>query len=276
VNVVQAAVLGVVEGLTEFIPVSSTAHLKIVPKLLGWGDPGAAFSAVIQVGAIVAVLIYFRGDLWGFTRAWFAGLRDAGARHSQDYRMAWYVIFATVPIGIAGLVFQSAIEGSLRSLWVIATTLVVVGLALMWAEIVAAGRRRRKDEAATRWSDIVVIGLVQCLSLIPGVSRSGATISAGLFRGLDRITATRFSFLLSIPAITAAGVFELAKQSARGAITDWTPLLVGTAIAFVVAYASIAWFLRYVATHSFRPFVWYRLAAGGLLFGLLGTGVLTP
>lgn len=272
-NVLQAAVLGVVEGLTEFIPVSSTAHLKIVPKLLGWGDPGASFSAIVQIGAIVAVLLYFRRDLWNFIRAWFTGLVDADARQTLDYRMAWYVIFATIPIGIAGFLFQDAIEGGLRSMWVIAVTLIVVGLALLAAEQVGT---ERKDEAQTSWPDIIVIGLVQVFSLIPGVSRSGATISAGLFRGLDRVTATRFSFLLSIPAITAAGLFELAKEVTAGTTEDWTPTIVGTVISFFVAYASIAWFLRYVSSHTFRPFVVYRVALGVVLLVLLGTGVITP
>lgn len=272
-NVFQGAVLGVVEGLTEFIPVSSTAHLKIVPKLLGWGDPGATFSAIVQIGAIVAVLLYFRRDLWHFTRAWFTGLVNAEARRTLDYRMAWYVIFATIPIGVAGLLFQNAIEGVLRSLWVIAITLIVVGLILLWAERHAV---QRKDEQRTTWPDIVVIGLVQCLALIPGVSRSGATISAGLFRGLDRVTATRFSFLLSIPAITLAGLFELAKQVTAGGHHNWTPTIVGTVISFFVGYAAIAWFLRFVATHTFRGFVIYRVGLGLALIALLSLGVVTP
>jgi undecaprenyl-diphosphatase len=268
VNVFQGVVLGVVEGVTEFLPVSSTGHLKIVPKLLGWDDPGAAFSAIIQVGAIVAVLIYFRRDLWNFATAWVRGLTDAAERRTQDYRMAWYVIVATIPIGIAGLLFQHAIEGSLRSLWVIASALIAVGLVLMWAEHLATQERGEKD---VRMRDIITIGFAQCLALIPGVSRSGATISTGLFLGIDRVTATRFSFLLSIPAITAAGLLETAKSIKDHSITDWTPTIVATIVSFFVAYASIAWLLRYVSKHSTMAFVVYRVAMGLLLLGLLSS-----
>jgi undecaprenyl-diphosphatase len=272
VSLLQALVLGIVEGLTEFLPVSSTGHLTVTEKLLGLRVDDrsvTAFTAVIQVGAILAVLVYFRADIWRFARAWLRGLVDPSVRGEPDYRLAWYVIWGSLPIGVVGFLGRHLIEGPLRSLWVVAGALVG------WSAVMVLAERRatqKRGEADTTLADAVVIGVTQCAALVPGVSRSGATISAGLLRGLDRLTATRLSFFLSIPALTAAGVFQL--PSALGGGVGLGPTLVGTAVSFVVAYASIAWLLRFVVAHSIALFVWYRVALGVLLAALLAAGVL--
>ena len=276
-NLLEAAVLGVVEGLTEYLPVSSTGHLTIVERMLGLqtdSDSVTAFTAVIQVGAILAVILYFRRELAAVVRAFFGGLRDPAARDSTDYRLAWYVIVGSIPVGIAGLLLRHVIEGPLRSLWAVA-----IGLVAWSAVMVVAERRGRRErvEDDLNLRDAVVVGLMQVFSLVPGVSRSGATISAGLLLGLDRVAATRFAFLLSIPALVGAGAFELPSAIGQEGISTGA-LALGTAISFVVGYASIAWLLRFVAHHSIAQFVPYRLAlAAGvvialLAFGLDGTG----
>jgi undecaprenyl-diphosphatase len=276
VNILQAAVLGIVEGVTEFLPVSSTGHLTIVEKLLGLqvDDPGVtAFTAVIQVGAIVAVVVFFRQDIVRLVVAWFRGIRDPRARQAFDYRFAWYVIAGSVPIGVVGLAARDLVSGPLRSLWVVAAALIGWSAVMVWAE--RAGRQDRR-EGDLRLRDVMVVGAVQCLALVPGVSRSGATISAGLLRGLDRVTATRLSFFLSIPALTAAGALEAVGQaSAISATVGWVPTLVGTLVSLVVAYATIAWLLRLVAHHPITVFVGYRVLLGVALVVVLATGVLT-
>ncbi len=272
----DALILGIVEGLTEFLPVSSTGHLTIAEKLLGLpiDDPAiTAFTATIQVGAIVATLLYFWKDIVRLFMAWVGGLRDPQRRSHHDYTLAWAVIVGSLPVGIVGLLAQGLIKGPLRSLWVVATALIVWS-AVMWVaeqrHDVIAARGRQRGEGEVSIKDGLVLGLVQCFSLIPGVSRSGATISAGLWKGLDRVTATRLSFFMAIPALTAAGLYEL--KDVNTAVVGVGQLLVGTVVSFGVAYASIAWLLRFVAGNSLRPFVYYRIPLGVLMAILLATG----
>lgn len=266
----QALILGIVEGITEFLPVSSTGHLTIAEKMLGLSvdDPGVtAFTAVIQVGAILAVVIYFRTDIARLATAWVRGLAHRSARGEFDYRFAWYVIAGSVPIGIVGFLGKDAISGPLRNLWVVAVALIGWSVVMAWAERVGTQQRAERDLTLL---DVLVVGVLQCVALIPGVSRSGATISAGLFRNLDRVSATRLSFFLSIPALTAAGAYEaLSQASAISATVGWAPTLVGLAVSLVVAYASIAWLLRLVTHHPITVFIGYRVALGvGLAIAL--------
>jgi undecaprenyl-diphosphatase len=259
VNVLQAAVLGVVEGLTEYLPVSSTGHLTIAERMLGLrsaSDAVTAFTAVIQVGAIAAVVLYFRREIGAVIVAFLRGLRTAEVRSTADYRLAWFVVVGSIPVGVLGLALRNVIEGPLRSLWAVVVGLVVWSIVMVWAERTA--RRERNEEQLTL-ADAIVIGLFQAAALVPGVSRSGATISGGLFRGLDRVAATRFAFLLSIPALVAAGGLELPSALGQDGIGAGA-LAVGTLVSFIVGYASIAWLLRFVAHHSIAKFVPYRLA----------------
>lgn len=271
----QALILGIVEGITEFLPVSSTGHLTIAEKMLGLSvdDPGVtAFTAVIQVGAILAVVIYFRTDIARLATAWVRGLVHRSARGEFDYRFAWYVIAGSVPIGIVGFLGKDVISGPLRNLWVVAVALIGWSVVMAWAERVGTQQRAERDLTLR---DVLVVGLMQCVALIPGVSRSGATISAGLFRNLDRVSATRLSFFLSIPALTAAGAYEAVSQaSAISATVGWAPTLLGLAVSLVVAYASIAWLLRLVAHHPITVFIGYRVALGVGLAIALATGAI--
>ena len=267
----EAIVLGIVQGLTEFLPVSSSAHLRIVPALFGWDDPGAAFTAVIQLGTMAAVVIYFWSDLWRIAGAWLASLRDRDRRQDLDARMGWYLIVATIPIGLLGLAFKDQITSGARDLRLIAGTLIVLGLVLLWAEKVGT-RRKTLDDISTR--DGIAVGLAQSMALIPGVSRSGATISAGLFLGFDREDAARFSFLLSIPAVVLSGLFQL-KDIGAGDGPGTTATVLATLVSFVVGYAAIAWFLKFLTSHSTSVFVIYRLGMGALLIVLLATNVLS-
>jgi undecaprenyl-diphosphatase len=272
-NYFDAIILGIVEGLTEFLPVSSTGHLTIVEKILGLRTDDSAvtgFTAVIQMGAIAAVIVYFARDIANIVRTWVLGLAKPEYRGHRDFRMGWYVILGTIPVGIVGFALKDVVKNDLRSLWVVATALICWS-AVMWA----AERSARQDRSEKRLNltDALVVGVVQCISLVPGVSRSGATISAGLFRGLDRVTATRLSFFLSIPALLAAGIFEL-KDALGGDISPGQTI-VGTVVAFVVAYASIAWLLRFVAHHPITWFVPYRVALGAVLLVLLASGVMS-
>ena len=270
----QAIVLGIVQGLTEFLPISSSGHLRIVPAFLGWEDPGAAFTAVIQLGTMAAVVLYFRGDLWRIARAWVASLRDPARRKELDARLGWYLVFGTIPICIFGLAFRHQIENGARDLYVIGTTLIALGLLLLVAEKVS--RREREIETITR-RDAIVIGFAQALALIPGVSRSGATITAGLFLGFDRVAAARFSFLLSVPAVVLSGLFELrgvVDGSAEGAI-GIGPTAVATLLAFVSGYASIAFLLKFLTTHTTGVFVAYRVVLGAVVLVLAGTHTIT-
>jgi undecaprenyl-diphosphatase len=272
----EAIVLGIVEGVTEFLPVSSTGHLTITEKLMGIpiDDKGVtAFTAVIQVGAILAAVIYFRNDIIRFVKGFFGGLRSAAGRQHEDWRMAINVIIGSVPIVIVGLALKDVIEGALRSMWFVAGGLV------LWSIVMTLGDhlgKQRRGESEVTWKDALIIGLAQCIAVIPGVSRSGATISVSLFRGLDRVTATRLSFFLGIPALTGGGVLEAATSSKEIADTvGWTATGIGIVVSFIVAYVSIAWLLRYVAGHSFAAFVYYRVAVGGIIVGLLYTGAIT-
>ncbi|MEV6166943.1 undecaprenyl-diphosphate phosphatase [Streptomyces sp. NPDC051954] len=273
INVGQAVVLGAVEGVTEFLPVSSTGHLKIVEGLMGIpvdDDAVVGFSAVIQVGAIAAVLVYFFKDIVRIMTAWFRGLADREERYHHDYKFAWWVIAATIPIVVVGLAAKPLIQGPLASLWVVAGSL-IVGSGVMWAADRMGRHKRGEDD--TSFKDAMLVGSSQILALLfPGFSRAGATMSTALMLDLDRVAATRLSFFLGIPALTGAGIYEL--KDALGTGADPAPLIVGTLVSSVVAYASIAWLLKFVAKHSFNAFVIYRIAVGLLLFGLLGTGVL--
>jgi undecaprenyl-diphosphatase len=275
-NLLEALLLGIVEGLTEFLPVSSTGHLTIVEKLLGLqvNDRGVtAFTALIQVGAIAAVLVYFRRDIAALAAAWFRGLARPEARQEPNYRLAWYVIAGSIPIGIVGFVAQDIISGPLRNLWVVAAGLVVWSGFMYWAERVGTQTR---GESALRLRDVVIIGFLQCIALVPGVSRSGATITAGLFLGLDRVTATRLSFFLSIPALVAAGVYQAATATAEITTSvGWVPTALATLVSFAVAYAAIAWLLRFVAGHSISLFIPYRLLVAAVLVVALATNSLS-
>ncbi|MCU1369289.1 MAG: undecaprenyl-diphosphate phosphatase [Ilumatobacteraceae bacterium] len=273
----EAIVLGIVQGLTEFLPISSSGHLRIVPELFGWSDPGSSFTAVIQLGTMAAVVLFFWKDLWRIVAAWF---RDAwrivknrgttGQHSTDDARMGWYLIVATIPIAVFGFAFKDQIETGARDLRLIATTLIVGGLVLLWAD--RAGRRT-KDIEHIATKDGVTIGLAQSLALIPGVSRSGSTITAGLFLGFTREAAARFSFLLSIPAVVLSGLFSL-KDVGGGDGLPVGPTLVATVVSFVVGYAAIAWLLKYLTSHTLMVFVVYRVALGLLLFGLLAANVI--
>jgi len=270
VDALQAIVLGIVQGLTEFLPISSTAHLRIVPAFMGWDDPGAAFTAVTQLGTMAAVLLFFRADLWRIARAWAASLRRPELRSTLDARMGWYIGLGTIPIGVFGLAFADQIESGARDLYLIGTTLIALGLVLLLADRTA--RLDRSIEDITR-RDGILIGCAQALALVPGVSRSGATISAGLLLGFDRASAARYSFLLSVPAVVISGLFELRDVGGEGA-AGFAPTLLATLAAFVVGYASIAFLLRWLARHSTAVFVAYRVALGALVLALVGTGAI--
>lgn len=270
----QALILGIVEGITEFLPISSTGHLTLVEMLMGLpiDDPAViAFTAVIQTGAIGAVLVYFVKDILRLAFAWLRGLWSAPARRELDYRLAWYVIVGSLPIVIVGFLARDVVTGSLWNLWTVA-----IGM-LAWSGVMAFAEYARtqvRNERQLNLTDAVVVGLAQCLSLVPGVSRAGATITVGLLRDLDRVTATRLSFYLGIPALVGAGVLEFGELRDTTTVST-AALAVGVVVSFVVAYASIAWLLRFVARHTLMTFVWYRLGFGTLLLLLLATGVIT-
>ena len=277
----DAVILGIVEGLTEYLPVSSTAHLTITEKLLGLevDDPAVtAYTAVIQLGAIAATLIYFFKDIVRFAVAWVRGLARSEARSDPDYRLAWAVVIGSIPVGLVGFLARDLISGPLRSLWVVAVALVLWSAVMVFAERRYAAIESRggvRGEHSVTPVDGLVIGLIQCFSLIPGVSRSGATISAGITRGIDRVTATRLSFFLAIPALSAAGLFQAVEEKDGLSALGGGPVVVGLVVAFVVAYASIAWLLRFVASNTLIPFVWYRVALGLVLAGALTAGWIT-
>lgn len=269
-NLFQAVVLGIVEGLTEFLPVSSTGHLTIAEKLLGLQPDDqavTAFTAVIQVGAIIAVLVYFAKDLARIIKGWVRGLLSSEARQAEEYRFGWLIILGSIPIGIVGLAAKPLIEGPLRSLWVVAISLVAWSAVMWWAE---RNPSQQKGEADVTVVDVIVIGLMQCLALFPGVSRSGATISGGLLRGIERVTATKLSFYLGIPALLGAGVLETPKALGHG--VGALPTAVGTVVSFVVAYASVAWLLKFVSHNRITAFVPYRVVLGAAIMVALGAG----
>lgn len=277
--------LGLVQGLTEFLPISSSAHLRVVAALAGWQDPGAAFTAVTQIGTETAVLIFFRKDIARIVRAWAKSLTDPTMRKDPDARMGWLVALGTIPIGLLGVTLKDTIDGPFRDLRLIAGTLIVLGLILGAADWYASrpekrGRhavpRRRKALADLSARDGVIYGLAQSAALVPGVSRSGATISGGLLLGYTREAAARYSFLLAIPAVIASGAFELFSIGEDGSHVSWGPTIAATVVAFAVGYAAIAWFLRYISTRSFAPFVIYRIGLGLLLLALVIGGAITP
>jgi undecaprenyl-diphosphatase len=271
----EAVVLGVVQGLTEFLPISSSAHLRIVGEAFGWDDPGAAFTAITQIGTEIAVLLYFRRDIGRIIAAWVASL--AGKRKGDpDARMGWLIIVGSVPIVVLGLLFQDRIETTLRDLRIVAIALVAFSLILFWADRVGA-KRRELDQLTVGHG--IAFGLAQAMALIPGVSRSGGTITMGLFLGYTRAAAARYSFLLAVPAVLGSGFFqayEALTGDVAGETVAWGPTIVATVIAFAVGLSVIAWLLRYLNRGSFTPFVVYRVVLGLTVLALVGTGVLNP
>jgi undecaprenyl-diphosphatase len=267
----EAVVLGIVQGLTEFLPISSSAHILIVSQLFGWRDPGAAFTAVSQIGTETAVLLYFRKDLKRILVAWFTSVRLRQRPQSLDARMGWYILIGTLPIAILGLTFANQIETAARNLYLVAFTLIGFGVVLGVADRLG---KKTKSLDQLRIRDGLLFGFGQALALIPGVSRSGATISTGLFLGYNREAATRYAFLLAIPAVLASGLYEATKIG-NGVNVAWGQTIVATVIAFIIGYAVIAWLLRWVTTHSYTPFVIYRIALGSLVLILLASGVLS-
>jgi undecaprenyl-diphosphatase len=280
-SLLQALVLGIVQGLTEFLPISSSAHLRIVPAILGWSDPGAAFTAVIQIGTLIAVLAYFRRDIVRIGLAWTRGLTSGRPLADLDARMGWMMIVGTVPIVVCGLLFKDAIETTLRSLYIVAGALILLALLLAAAEWFmktrAKARKHQKLLAEITWTDAIAIGLVQAMALVPGSSRSGVTITAGLFAGLSRDTAARFSFLLSLPSVLAAGVYQLyaEREALLSSQDNVVALAVATLAALVSGYASIAFLLYYLKTHTTYLFVAYRIALGVLILYWLANGSLS-
>lgn len=279
----ESFVLGLVQGLTEFLPISSSAHLRLTAAFAGWQDPGAAFTAITQIGTEAAVIIYFRKDIGRIISAWARSLFNRELRHDHDAQMGWLVIVGSIPIGVLGITLKDAIEGPFRDLRLIATTLIVMGVVLGIADRLAArdetgGRHRaakqRKSLTDLSVKDGLLYGICQAMALTPGVSRSGATISGGLLMGYTRESAARYSFLLAIPAVLASGVFEL-KDAGEGHVS-WGPTLFATLIAFVVGYVVIAWFMKFISHKSFMPFVIYRILLGIALFALVAAGTLMP
>ncbi|MFB7712881.1 undecaprenyl-diphosphate phosphatase [Streptomyces sp. NPDC056105] len=280
----ESFILGLVQGLTEFLPISSSAHLRLTAAFAGWHDPGAAFTAITQLGTETAVVIYFRKDIARIISAWFRSLTNKALRSDHDAQMGWLVIVGSIPIGVLGVAFKDQIEGPFRDLRLTATTLIVMGIVLGVADRLAArdevgGKHRavreRKGLKDLSVKDGLIYGACQAMALIPGVSRSGATISGGLLMGYTREAAARYSFLLAIPAVLASGVFELKDAGQDGSVA-WGPTAFATVIAFGVGYAVIAWFMKFISTKSFMPFVYYRILLGIVLIALVTAGVLSP
>lgn len=273
----QAIILGIIEGVTEFLPVSSTGHLTIVEKLMGMriDDPSlTAFTAVIQIGAILAAIIYFWSDIWRVLSAWWRGLWWKRARRQFDYAYGWAIIIGSVPIAVIGLLFKDQVETVLRSLWFVAVALIGWSLVMWWADK-RSEKTNHRSEQQTTWRDTLAIGVGQCLALIPGISRSGATISVGLLRGFDRVTVTKLSFFLGIPALMAAGLLEMltASKHIAGGV-GWMATILATIVSFVVGYIAISWLLKFVARNDFSLFIWYRVGLGVLIIGLLTIGAI--
>ncbi len=273
----EAILLGAVEGFTEFLPISSTGHLTILERVLGYSttDPDiTAFTAIIQVGAVAATLLFLRRDIARLTVAWVRGLRSPDQRGTRDYRFGWAVILGSLPIVIVGLAFKDEIETTLRSLWFVGSALILWSGVMWFADSRATQERH---EADVTWRDTLIIGIVQCLALIPGVSRSGATMSAGLLRGIDRVAVTRLSFFLSIPALTGAGILQTVTEFDNiSSGVGWGPTIVATLVSFVVAFFAVSWLLRYIARHTYSIFIIYRVGLGVLVLALVGSGALAP
>ena len=281
-DILHAVIFGIIQGLTEFLPISSTGHLRIIPALLGWGDPGAAFTAVIQFGTLVAVLFYFRKDIASIVTAVMRGIVTRKFFHNRDAQMGWMIAAGTVPIVFFGLLLKHQIETTFRSLYIISASLVILAVVLMVAEAVTKRRSMRGEKLKSlddlSWKDVMIVGLWQCVALIPGSSRSGTTITGGLFTGMNRETAARFSFLLSLPSVLAAGVLELVKErehlfSQEIGIVN---VLAATLVSGIVGYASIAFLLNYLKNHSTYLFIIYRIIVGAALFAVLKAGVIAP
>jgi len=279
-NILQAIVFGIIQGLTEFLPISSTAHLRIIPALLGWGDPGAAFTAVIQIGTLIAVIIYFWKDIVTIVGAVVKGITTRNFLHNRDAVLGWMIAVGTIPVVVLGLLFKKNIETNLRSLYVISASMIILAIVLMFAELLtkkrAASNAKLKSLDDVSWKDAITIGLTQAVALIPGSSRSGTTITGGLFMGLNRETAARFSFLLSLPSVFAAGVFELIKAQHELLATEVgiEYLIVSTIVSGIVGYASIAFLLNYLKSHTTYLFIIYRIIVGCGLLYLLHIGFL--
>lgn len=268
----EAVVLGIIQGLTEFLPISSSAHLLVFGQLFGWEDPGAAFTAVTQIGTEIAVIVYFRVEIWAIIRAWVRSFWDVEARQDPQARMGWLVIIGTIPIAVLGLAFSDQIETAARNLWLTASMLIIFGIVLAVADALGSKVKTERDITVR---DGLIFGLAQSLALIPGVSRSGATISAGLAMGYSRAAAARYAFLLAVPAVLASGLYEATKIS-DDPNTAWGPTILATIVAFGVGLAVIAWLMRWLSTRSYLPFVIYRIALGLFIIVLLVFGVLQP
>ncbi|MFN3618285.1 MAG: undecaprenyl-diphosphate phosphatase [Aquabacterium sp.] len=270
----EAIVLGLLQGLTEFLPVSSSAHLRIAgPLLPSGGDPGAAFTAITQLGTELAVLIYFRHDIWRILQDWVASVMSLGRHHTEHSRMGWLIIVGTIPIAVLGLLFKDAIETTLRNLYLTAFMLIAFALVLAWADRV--GKKKRELSGLT-WRSGLLFGFAQALALIPGVSRSGGTITAGLLMGFSRHAAARYSFLLAIPAVLASGGYQLYKTWGQPSVVSMEMTALATVVSFFSGYLVIIWFLKMVSTRTYMPFVVYRIALGVLVLVLLGLGILSP
>ncbi|WP_326835754.1 undecaprenyl-diphosphate phosphatase [Amycolatopsis rhabdoformis] len=269
----EALVLGLVQGLTEFLPISSSAHLRIVAALVGWDDPGAAFTAVTQIGTELAVILYFGKKIGRILQAWFFSLYRRSWRHDPDARLGWLIIVGSIPIVVLGLLLQDQIDEAFRDLRITATTLIVFGVILLIADRVGKQRRTLDDLNVPHG---LGFGFAQALALIPGVSRSGGTTSAGLFMGYTRADAAEYSFLLALPAVFGSGLYKLTDIGENGETAQWGPTILATLVAFGVGYVVIAWLMAYIKRKSFVPFVIYRLVLGVLLFVLIFTGVLDP
>jgi undecaprenyl-diphosphatase uppP len=272
----HAIILGVIEGITEFLPISSTGHLTIAEKMLGYSISDSsitAFTAIIQSGAVLATVVYFWKDISRVLMAWIRGLFVNKYRKNSDYKYGWAIIIGSIPIAIIGILFKDEIETVLRSLWFVAIALILWSLVMWWADKKAKQNLHEED---ITWRDTLAVGIAQCLALIPGVSRSGATMSAGLLRNFDRVAVTKLSFFLSIPALSAAGILQIiSKHSAIGASVGWTATIIATLISFVVAYISVAWLLKFVAKHDYSVFIWYRVIVGVLLLIALATNFIS-
>lgn len=272
----HAIILGVIEGITEFLPISSTGHLTIAEKMLGYSISDSsitAFTAIIQSGAVLATVVYFWKDISRVLMAWIRGLFVKKYRKNSDYKYGWAIIIGSIPIAIIGILFKDEIETVLRSLWFVAIALILWSLVMWWADKKAKQNLHEED---ITWRDTLAVGIAQCLALIPGVSRSGATMSAGLLRNFDRVAVTKLSFFLSIPALSAAGILQIiSKHSVIGASVGWTATIIATLISFVVAYISVAWLLKFVAKHDYSVFIWYRVIVGVLLLIALATNFIS-